>query len=208
MKDQSRVLTRLVRLGAMLFVALVLPGTTDLAAAGQRAKLSADLEERLQQGNRTPAAVILAKTGSEAESIATRHNATITKRLRSGVVLQVPAENLAGLAADPAVQHLSGDAPVHRMMAVATRATGADQLWTGIAGLPATTGRGIGVAVIDSGVAHHKALKTRVVAALDFTGTGAVTDEYGHGTHVAGIIAGTEDGFAGMAPGAHIVSLR
>ncbi len=72
------------------------------------------------------------------------------------------------------------------------------------------TGRGIGVAVIDSGVAPHRALRGRVVASVDFTdpkGTGV--DRFGHGTHIAGTIAGNDDaGYTGIAPGAHIVSLR
>ena len=42
------------------------------------------------------------------------------------------------------------------MMAVTTVATGADQVWGGFAGLPAYTGRGIGVAIIDSGIAAHQ----------------------------------------------------
>jgi serine protease AprX len=46
------------------------------------------------------------------------------------------------------------------------------------------------------------------VVSVDFTGASG-RDGYGHGTHVAGIVAGDAGGgFAGMAPGAHLVSLK
>ena len=96
-------------------------------------------------------------------------------------------------------------------MAVTTESTGATQVWGG-SGLRGFTGRGIGVAVIDSGVAHARALRGRIVASVDFTDWRSRTParrSFGHGTHVAGIIAGKDDGgYAGIAPGAHIVSLR
>ena len=95
------------------------------------------------------------------------------------------------------------------MMAVTNIATGASQVWRRSLG-QGVTGRGIGVAVIDSGVAPHRALRGRIVASLDFTDAKSTgLDRYGHGTHVAGIIAGTDDlGYSGIAPDAHIVSLR
>jgi serine protease AprX len=74
------------------------------------------------------------------------------------------------------------------------------------------SGKGIGVAVIDSGVADHPDLAGRIVARVDFTGEQSTGDPGGHGTHVAGLIAG--DGTAshgmwtGVAPQANIVSVR
>jgi serine protease AprX len=79
-------------------------------------------------------------------------------------------------------------------------------------------GAGIGIAVIDSGVTTwHDDLTgssaQRVVRFVDFVnGAGAAYDDYGHGTHVAGVVAG--NGFdsggarAGVAPGAHLVVLK
>src|SRR5437016_4804457 len=76
-----------------------------------------------------------------------------------------------------------------------------------------TTGQGIGVAVIDSGIASHPDLGNRILAKQDFNPNVTGTDDaYGHGTAVAGIIAG--DGTAslgqyiGVAPQASLINLR
>ncbi|GAB3882442.1 hypothetical protein GCM10029964_040200 [Kibdelosporangium lantanae] len=54
------------------------------------------------------------------------------------------------------------------------------------------TGKGVTVAVLDSGIdATHPDLAGKVVQAKDFTGTGDTVDDSGHGTHVASIITGT-----------------
>ena len=70
------------------------------------------------------------------------------------------------------------------------------------------------MAVIDSGIdTRHAALRNRVLATVDFTG-GDGMDRYGHGTHVAALIAGragrTADtaAYRGIAPGAYLVNLR
>ncbi|GAB2617336.1 hypothetical protein Aab01nite_30590 [Paractinoplanes abujensis] len=79
---------------------------------------------------------------------------------------------------------------------------------------PRSTGAGVTVAVIDSGVdAAHPDLAGHVLPGADFiTGTeGVSTDPYGHGTHVAGTIAaltGNGEGIAGMAPDASILPVR
>jgi serine protease AprX len=80
------------------------------------------------------------------------------------------------------------------------------------------TGRGVGVAVVDSGVYPHPDLAGRIVAAIDFTleaptvSNIPLTDLGGHGTHVAGLIAGdgTRSGglYTGVAPNANIIDVR
>ncbi|MFF5445665.1 S8 family serine peptidase [Streptomyces sp. NPDC012888] len=79
----------------------------------------------------------------------------------------------------------------------------ADALPTG------TTGAGITVAVIDTGVdAAHPALAGAVGPQQDITGTAVNRDDQGHGTHCAGIIASRNTTFRGVAPGADIVDIR
>ena len=90
----------------------------------------------------------------------------------------------------------------------------APQAWSQLG----VTGRGVGVAIVDSGVYAHRDLAGRIVAAIDFTTTAPtvsnipLNDLGGHGTHVAGLVAG--DGSAsgglhtGVAPNANIVDVR
>ncbi|MDQ0870122.1 thermitase [Arthrobacter sp. V1I9] len=73
-----------------------------------------------------------------------------------------------------------------------------------------STGDGIGVAVLDSGVAtDNPDIDPKVVARANFTTSRTNEDNYGHGTHVAGIVAATADnsiGVAGVCPGCTILA--
>jgi serine protease AprX len=104
-----------------------------------------------------------------------------------------------------------------------TRITGAQAFWN--AGY---TGSGVGVALIDSGVAPVDGLTApgKVVNGPDLSFESQASnlrylDTYGHGTHMAGIIGGVSTNaaasgifadnpaeFVGMAPGARILSLK
>jgi thermitase len=66
-----------------------------------------------------------------------------------------------------------------------------------------TTGSGIKVAVLDSGVAtDNPDINPKVVARANFSGAATNEDNYGHGTHVAGIVAASHNtsGVAGVCP--------
>jgi serine protease AprX len=79
------------------------------------------------------------------------------------------------------------------------------------------TGAGVGVANIDSGIAREADVASRVVGFYDFTnGAGGVaapmSDGYGHGTHIAGLIAGSgaqsNGRYVGVAPNVRLIGLK
>ncbi|MFF4748745.1 S8 family peptidase [Streptomyces sp. NPDC002514] len=73
------------------------------------------------------------------------------------------------------------------------------------------TGKGVKVAVLDTGVdTSHPDLKSQVVTSANFSAAADATDHFGHGTHVASIVAGTgaKSGgtYKGVAPDARILN--
>jgi subtilisin family serine protease len=116
-----------------------------------------------------------------------------------------PGPGLAGLAVEDGIRKIWLDARVQVSLADSVPLIGAPAAWN--RGLDGT---GVRVAVLDTGVdGGHPDLRDRVVETRDFTGKGEVSDGYGHGTHVASIIAGSgaaSDGhYRGVAPGAELV---
>jgi len=201
---------------ALLFVAATLLAASPAAAAGggHRARLSADLADHLAAGSQS-IRVIVHGERSEIDALAARYNLRVARYLKSGAVFIVNAGQLEALRQDDTQDHLSGDIRLQSSVdAMMVESIGADQVWAGSDDLPALTGEGIAVAVIDSGIdTRHAALRRRVLVTRDFTG-GDGMDRFGHGTHVAAIIAGRSGRTAetreqrGIAPGAYLLNLR
>ena len=92
--------------------------------------------------------------------------------------------------------------------AVYPQQSGASQLWA-----QGDTGSGVNVAVLDTGIAPLADFAGRLVDGVDLTGGGNPWhDSYGHGTFVAGLIAGngasSGGAYVGEAPGAGLVSVK
>jgi len=91
----------------------------------------------------------------------------------------------------------------------------ADQVWNGTARLQ---GLGVTVAVVDSGIAPNSDLQSsltneNVIARVNFAGgNGSIDDYNGHGSHIAGIIAGngsrSQGLYTGLAPKAKLVDVK
>jgi serine protease AprX len=131
--------------------------------------------------------------------------------LIKGGAYSVPARSIWLLASDPEVVHISPDRKLKSMLDLTDSAVNAGAAWTS-----GWTGIGVAVAVIDSGISSHPDLDNRIVYKQDFVG-GGTDDHFGHGQHVAGIIAGSGKSstcsnctrlLKGIAPGANVLDLR
>src|SRR5579864_7590674 len=134
--------------------------------------------------------------------------------LVNGVVALLDGNGILNLAGNPNVVYISSDRSLTPTLSNAAPAVNAFAAWQS-----GYTGAGVGVALIDSGVSSHPDLNggflglSRVVWNQSFVpGNASANDQYGHGTHIAGLIAG--DGasstgskytatFKGIAPGAN-----
>ena len=132
-------------------------------------------------------------------------------RLLGAQVAEIPDHALDSLAGLARVRAISLDRPVHGAMERTAAAIGARWVHENLG----FDGAGIGVAIIDSGVAavHDDLSPERIAHFADFVNFQPnAYDDYGHGTHVAGIIAGSgydsHGARRGIAPGASLVVLK
>jgi serine protease AprX len=153
----------------------------------------------------------------------------------NGYAASIPANKVADLAHDTASKHMVPDRRVMPAMDVALPTNGGSSPGASPAvglnllrrvdvlvdAITSPTGDGVTVAVIDSGIGVNPDLKTtlgvdRVVVRWSAM-QGSLTDEFGHGTHVAGIISGNAKSssgpyalrtFRGVAPNVRFVSLK
>ena len=89
---------------------------------------------------------------------------------------------------------------------------GAPVVWNGYKDFSGVTGDGVTIAVVDTGVdLDHPEFAGRIVPGYDFVDNDAIAEDgNGHGTHVAGTIAGAFDGngITGVAYDANIMPIR
>jgi serine protease AprX len=140
--------------------------------------------------------------------------------LVSGVTAVVPAERLRALASAPGVTAVTADRR-GRFVDYAWDETTTASVFTKTAqAVPSWTrgnyGKGVGVAVLDTGVSPVQDLDGRLVHGPDLSGEASIVDTYGHGTVMAGLIAGngaasatrTGGAYTGVAPAAHVVAVK
>jgi serine protease AprX len=198
-----------------LFAATVAASLLTLGLAPQAHSVSADVERFVS--------VIVQSVGGSGEASEAVRSAggRVTRDLSivGGVGAELPERSLPALRADERVWnvtpnekvgfHGSADTEItHRIQKV----VGANKLWA-----QGITGSGVTVGLLDTGVyAAHPDLAGRVVCGADLTaeaGTDAeCQDTFGHGTFMAGLIAGngasSNGKYKGAAPGANIVSVK
>ena len=135
--------------------------------------------------------------------------------LINAISVEVPINALFGLAHQPDVLSISIDAPLQASGAPTTASNSSVLRQT--LGLTSTSPRGVGagVAVFDSGIYPSPDFENRITAFYDFTRGGVASvpyDDYGHGTHVAGLIGGTgllSNGvLQGVAPSVNLIGVK
>src|SRR5216110_431295 len=130
--------------------------TLNGAPAPHRALLSLDLQRHVERRSTARARVIVRGDADTIDAIATRHHLQVLRRLAHSAVLAANSYEMSALAADAAVENLSGDLPVKNWMSISNQSTAADQTRAGYAGgllglgkIAGVTGKNIGVAVVD-----------------------------------------------------------
>ena len=204
-------------------------GETEVRPTPLSPRIAAELNRELEQARQGLGAsqnirvIVQYKQSPRKESLARLENqgGRLTGKLDliRGVAFTLPVKALAALEKDPEVAFVSVDHPLRAMDEWTNAAMNVSAAWN--AGY---NGTGIGVAVIDSGIADHPDLHgangaSRVVYSQSFVFlNSSTTDQFGHGTHVAGLVggngasSGSANGYAatyaGMAPNVNLINLR
>src|SRR5438309_728038 len=216
------------RLAPLALVALLAAALS--LADGKKHKLSKDLDA-LKGSNSGPTVDVIiqfnqAPTDVHHQKVHSKGGVLKSKMdLIKGAHYSVPVGSLDALADDPDVAYISPNRP---LSGTSTLDYGAESVNAPVAWQQGLDGTGVGVAVIDSGVTAvgdlywwipaNQTYGSRVVYSQNFVpGATDASDQYGHGTHVAGIIAGAgwfstgsnfTHTFKGIAPNANIINLR
>jgi serine protease AprX len=230
---------------ALVVVLLLVVAGWPGVAAGDESKGPIDraLRRRIARDPNSTVAVLVQRANERAglEEVRSK-GGTVRRQLKMGRVLaaSLPASAVPALARAPGVLRVSydprmraqsvGDWDDRPLASIYPEVIGARALWTGSRPL---LGTGVTVAVLDSGLREH-------VDYLDANAAGAMggrtrivrrvavatrdgddpSDDVGHGTYVAGIVAGRGwldgDGgasgsgsrYAGVAPGADVIGVK
>jgi subtilisin family serine protease len=192
---------KLIGLAALAAVAATLLAVPAQGAPAQRAE---------------PVIVVL-KTAVASETVASlhaqRYGLAIGYVYRGfalyGYSARVPADKLEALAADENVAYVEPDGEVS--IQAQTLPWGIDKIDADVSSTLAGNGSGaianVNVYVIDTGVGSHADLN--LVGHVNFAG-GKNTDCHGHGTHVAGTVAASDNtsDVVGVAPGAPVTGVK
>lgn len=129
----------------------------------------------------------------------------------NAVAVYMPSSNIKSMAMEDITEKIYLDDYVYKLMDVTPITVGSD-----FANEYGLTGKNVSIAVLDTGVFPHNDLTSphnRILAFKDFIDDSSRPyDDDGHGTHVAGIIAGngfsSKGKYMGIAPDANIVGVK
>jgi serine protease AprX len=202
---------RALTLGLLLSLIAAVPSTANTTDIAVRSAVASGKTVRVimqfaSAADRAAAFDRLLDRGAAVRSVDTEAGAALVV-YGSASVLSSEFANATQVSLDAGVQVLqSGPARDTSRLRQATRRASQDH--------DNGSRHGFSVAIVDSGIAPHPDLPLdRIRAYKDFVSGGRVpVDRCGHGTHVAGIVAGSGSrsggDYAGIAPGTDIVALR
>lgn len=122
----------------------------------------------------------------------------------NGFSADLPVAAIEALQKNPNVRAVSYDGTLVGCMDVAAPTITADQNW-----VQGYDGDGVTVAIVDSGIYPHQDLATRIVGFKDFINARtSAYDDNGHGTHLAGVVAGNGATYKGIAPHAKLIGVK
>lgn len=178
----------------------------------QEHKLSADLRQQIAARAAGPIPVIIRYSKESGEAISRtlvtqEVSVRYTYHLVPAIAGSMNMAQISALSDDPRIERIWFDRPVYTCLDISVPLIGTPQVWAA-----GPTGRGITVAVVDTGVdTAHPDLAGRVIKTHDFTGEG-YNDGHGHGTHVAGIIGGngaaSNGKYKGVAPEVTLIAAK
>jgi serine protease AprX len=172
-----------------------------------------------------------AATAAQQQKVTSRGGVVKAKHdIIHSVSYRIGAAQLADLASDPDVAHVSVDHPIKALVDETTGVIAGQFASTiaidyfretanhGPVAFPSYDADGIVIALIDSGITVNADLSQPILYQQSFVpGDSSTADAYGHGTHVAGMLVGSGKNssganskyqFGGEAPGASLVNLR
>jgi serine protease AprX len=220
MKGQVGMQRSVGRLVAPVVIIAVLLGT---AWTGRAAVAGADIDPALRAGDVALIQVAAGTAWTVAADLTSAGATEVSAFDNVDVVTARVSETTLGLiASDRHVLRATTDANVvasgggrndkdldrygdlSDRTSVGVAAVGAPSAW------PRSTGAGVVVALMDSGIGNHPDLPAgKVVARKNFVADNATSlDPAGHGTHLAGVIAANGETFRGVAPDARLVDIR
>ncbi len=120
------------------------------------------------------------------------------------VVVHIDAAKLKDLQLDPNIERIVEDHIVHATLNTSIPQIGANSVYSS-----GITGQGVKTCIVDTGVDDTHPALNPLISQHDFVnGDNDATDDHGHGTHVAGIIASRDSIYKGVAPDSSLMAAK